>query len=47
MKKNIKKAVEKLGFSGKLTFTVSELEKIAAEAKVQVLDVMWYLRYER
>lgn len=47
MKKRIAEAVAKFGLKEKDIVTVKELETVAKEAGVDLIDVMWYLRYVR
>lgn len=42
--KEIKEVVDRLGFKNQEMFTLGELEKIASNANVRVIDVMMYLR---
>jgi hypothetical protein len=47
MKKRIREAVERRGLSKEKIIKLTDLEDIAREAKCDLLDVMFYLRYER
>lgn len=47
MKNRIKAAVKKLNLENQKLFTYAELQAIAREAKADVLDVMFYLRFQR
>ena len=44
-KERIKKAIESLKTEKKDMYTIKELETIARAAKVELLDVMYFLRY--
>lgn len=44
-KERIKKAIESLKTEKKDMYTIKELETIAKAAKVELFDVMYFLRY--
>ncbi len=43
----IEKALKELGLENETKFTYKELTEISKLAKVDTIDVMFYLRYER
>lgn len=44
--KTIIRILKEMDLYGHSTYSVGELEKIAKEANVTMLDVMWAIRYE-